>query len=132
MKCYLAGGFRSGWQDFVKSEIADWDFLDPSATGHQKPEDYVAWDLGALDGADLVIAYLESGNPGGYALAFETGYAVAKGIPVYLVDEHPNQSRARHFAFIRAAVDHRYNSLGELVDRLKKDPACGRSGSTDR
>lgn len=87
MHVYLAGGFKSGWQDTVMAACPGPTYLDPRAHGLADPTEYTEWDLRAVKTSDLVFAYLEATNPAGHNLAFEVGYAVAHGTPVLFVDE---------------------------------------------
>ncbi len=59
---YLAGGFRTRWQDRV-SLLDGFEFIDPSQHKLTDPKAYTAWDLNAISRADIVLAYLERGWP---------------------------------------------------------------------
>lgn len=86
MRTYLAGGFRSGWQDTVIREVAGLLYIDPRTSHLTDVNAYTAWDCAALDQSEMLFAYAESDNPGAWNLAFEIGYARAKGIPIIYVD----------------------------------------------
>lgn len=114
---YLAGGFHSGWQKTVWRRLSNWNILDPSRHGIQNPGEYTAWDLQAIGNADVILAVLEAGNPGGYSLALEIGYAKALGKVVYLVYE-PSDVRSKYFTMMREMADHWSESLEGALERL--------------
>ena len=94
---YLAGGFKSGWQDIVMQKAPCAKFLDPRHHGLSAPRDYTSWDLAAVKKSDLVFACLEKNNPGGYALALELGYAKALNKKIIFVDATDrNQPRKQY------------------------------------
>lgn len=110
---YLAGGFKSGWQDKVKLKVPQFKYLDPRVHGLDKRIEYTIWDLEAVRRCDWVFAYLESSNPGGFALALEVGYAKALGKRVILVDEksfHDPQA-APYLVMVATASDVVFNDL---------------------
>jgi hypothetical protein len=84
---YLAGGFASGWQSKVKKDLNSFEFADPSVHNLKNSKEYTEWDLMLIKRADIVFAFLESDNPGGYALALEIGFARALGKLIILVNE---------------------------------------------
>src|SRR5262245_9766764 len=97
---YLAGGFRTKWRDRVR-RLEGFIFLDPSQHHLREPRNYTAWDLDAIRRADVVLAYLEKENPGGYALALEVGYAKALNKRVLFVED-PGDTRHHYLSMIRA------------------------------
>jgi len=115
---YLAGGFRSGWQEVVKAQATGIEMLDPSEHSLEDPAEYTNWDLAAIRRADIVLAYMERDNPGGYSLALEVGYAHALGKRVFFVEEHPSEQRARYFEMVRQVSDKLFTSLEEAVAEL--------------
>lgn len=102
VKIYLAGGFKSGWQDRVISTYPQFEYLDPRSHGLTNPDAYTAWDLAAIKACDIVFAYLEKDNPGGYALALEIGYAKALDKIIILVNEKPAN---RYLDMVNACAD---------------------------
>src|SRR6266478_3435529 len=67
---YLAGGFRSRWQQKVHERLGlKYVILDLSAHGIENRDDYTRWDLNAIRRSDAVLAFMEHSNPGGYSLA---------------------------------------------------------------
>lgn len=119
MAIYLAGGFKSRWQDKVKNRFPNADYLDPSLHNILNPDEYVKWDLDAIRRCTVVLAYLEASNPGGYALALEIGYALALRKLIVLVEEHPSDERYHRFSMVRHAVEHRFERLEEALSFMQ-------------
>ena len=119
---YLAGGFRSGWQEKVFSALPDLVYKDPSKHGLTDPVLYTEWDLQAIRESDVVFAYLEATNPAGYALALEVGYAKALGKVVVLVDEKSsrNEQAGRYLQMLRSAADATFDSFDEGLTHLER------------
>jgi nucleoside 2-deoxyribosyltransferase len=122
MVIYLAGGFTSNWQSDVIKLNPSLSFLDPR--NHQLSEtlQYTNWDLQAIRKSDLIFAYLEKNNPGGYALALEIGYAKALGKHIIFVDEKSksNDEISKYLAMIHACADVTFNTLNEGILYLAK------------
>jgi nucleoside 2-deoxyribosyltransferase len=116
VKIYLAGGFRSGWQTIAHEALPEHELLDPSKHNLQHVSEYVLWDLDAIRHSDLVIAYMERSNPGGYSLALEVGFAHALGKKIILVEEHPCTERHRYFSMVREVATKTFSSLAEALD----------------
>lgn len=114
---YLAGGFRSGWQDLVKSQVQGVIFLDPRENGSSDEAHYTRWDLAALERADIIFAYLEASNPSGANLALEIGWAAHGGKKIIFVEE-PGHPMARHFGMARTLANVRYNSENALQNAI--------------
>lgn len=117
---YLAGGFRSGWQDTVMNRVRHLAFFDPRSHGLMDEGAYTAWDLQAIRQSDIVLAFAEASNPGLYALALEVGFAKALGKQIILVEQHPDEARSRYFGMLRACSDVRLASLEEAIDLLDR------------
>jgi hypothetical protein len=119
---YLAGGFRSGWQDTVRARVPSVRYVDPRLHGLLRSDEYTTWDLEAIRRSDCVFAYLEGANPGGYALALEVGFAKALGKCVILVDEKScrSDSLARRLGMVRECSDVVFNTLTEGIQFLEK------------
>ena len=118
MKIYLAGGFRSGWQDAVIRLASHHAFLDPRMHGLTEERDYTKWDLDAIRESDLVFAYLEKDNPSGAGLALEIGYAHALGKVIVFVEE-PGHPHTRYFGMARQCADRFCADLSEGVNFLR-------------
>lgn len=114
---YLAGGFKSGWQEIVKKELGGkYLFHDPSQHGIPDPCEYTAWDLKLIRDSDIVLANMESDNPGGYALSLEIGYASAYNKPIFLVDD-PGR---KHFDMTRQCADEVFPNLDSIMKYMKE------------
>ncbi len=112
---YLAGGFRTNWQAAVRAALPGVQLLDPSTHSLAEPADYTRWDLDAIRKSDIILAYMEETNPGGYSLALEVGYAKALGKLIILIDKHTGEKRRRYFEMVRQVADHRFDSLNEAL-----------------
>lgn len=118
---YLAGGFRSGWQARARVVLEGYEVLDPSTHGLKDPKEYTEWDLAAIRRCDIVLAYMEKDNPGGYALALELGYARSLGRKIVLVEEHPNNRRHQSFNMVREVADHLFDDLNLALEFLSTE-----------
>jgi len=110
LKVYLAGGFRSGWQDQVMAARPSCDYLDPRSHSIKDPTLYTDWDLRAIQSCDYVVAFLENGNPGGYNLALEVGYAHALGKPIVLINE-----KTRYTSMLNEVADAVFDNLSDFL-----------------
>jgi nucleoside 2-deoxyribosyltransferase len=117
---YLAGGFKSGWQAKVMRQLPSYAFLDPSQHKIQDAAEYTRWDLDAIRASDIVLAYMESTNPGGYSLALEIGFAHALGKAVLLVDEIKDPSVSRYFEMVRQCSGQVFTTLAHAIDHLRE------------
>lgn len=122
LNVYLAGGFKSGWQDQLIKALPQYNFFDPRSHGLQNKADYTAWDLEAIRRSDLVFAYLEAANPGGYALALEVGFAKALGKFVVLVDQKSDSDPqiGRYLGMIVEAADVSLKTIEEGVAFMER------------
>ena len=116
---YLAGGFKSGWQALVVKQLPAYDFLDPSHHNIQDAAEYTRWDLGAIRRCDVVLAYMEPTNPGGYALALEIGFAHALEKTVILIDEIEDARVSRYFEMVRQCSNFVFCSLPDAIKHLR-------------
>lgn len=116
IKVYLAGGFKSAWQEKVKGELVGlYEFLDPSMHHIEDPVGYTHMDLEMIRNSDIILAYMEKDNPGGYALSLEIGYAWAKCKHVFLVDD-PDR---KHFDMVRQCNDEIFPDLDSAIEYMK-------------
>jgi len=113
---YLSGGMHSGWQDKIKAAFPRNVYLDPREHGLENPADYTETDMEMIEISDSVIACLETGNPSGLGLAFEIGYAIGLGIPVFFIDE----SEDRYTEILRCASDDVFSSIEEFIEDFPK------------
>jgi nucleoside 2-deoxyribosyltransferase len=122
-RVYLAGGFRSDWQQRVIDECDEgFTFFNPKEHGLEKSVDwYSTWDLHHVKNADIVFAYMERDNPSGYGLSLEVGYARAFGKTIILVDEKSAHSPTfdRYFKIVRFASNVVFDNLNEGICYLK-------------
>ncbi|MGE4261611.1 nucleoside 2-deoxyribosyltransferase [Shewanella sp.] len=120
IKIYLAGGFRSGWQEIAKSKLKGFYFLDPSEHDIKDSLEYTRWDLAAVRNSDIVLANMEASNPGGYALALEIGFARALGKKIYLVDQIEDASISHYFEMVRQCSDKVFKTLDEVIGYISE------------
>lgn len=107
-RIYLCGGFRSGWQDKVIKILSDkYDFFDP----RNGSSPYTFTDLDGIKNSNIILAYLEEDNPGGYAGAFEMGYAYALGKTIILISEKDHTKMLKD-------VSLSFNTLMEAIEYL--------------
>lgn len=116
---YLAGGFKSGWQDVIVKQVPELLYIDPRSHGLKSKYDYTIWDTRAIRQSDIVFAYFESTNPGGYNLAFEVGFAHALQKTIILVDQTPPEV-ARYIGMTQAVAHVELNSLADGICILQK------------
>lgn len=112
---YLAGGFKSGWQANVIEKLHGFQFLDPSKHCLLSVAEYTKWDLDAVAASDIVFAYMEDSNPGGYALGLEIGYARALGKRIVFVNTMTDERRIGYFAMVLACCDFVTSSVDEAA-----------------
>ncbi len=126
-KVYLAGGFKSDWQDLVKKNI-DLIWLDPKVkerdVREQEPmtlEEYGTWDLHHIKQSDIVFVYCETTNPSCIGLSVEAGYAKGLGKTVILVLEKNNLTiRDRYLDFLKTVSDIVFDDLDSGIKFLSK------------
>ena len=127
---YLAGGFRSGWQNLARAALSShYDLLDPRQHALASPSEYTSWDLAAIRRCHVVLAYMEESNPGGYALALEIGYAHALGKHIVLVDVL-DQARSKYFAMVREVANYQASSLQDALANLVELAVSGSHAET--
>lgn len=76
---YLAGGFKSGWQDKVAKVLPSdkYELIDPRQHGKTEPKEFTKWDLDGVERADVVLGYVEKNSNRCYGMAVEIGAAHA-------------------------------------------------------
>lgn len=112
---YLAGGFKSQWQLIAHEVLNDFVLKDPSRHYIDDPVQYTQWDLNAIEHSDILLANMESSNPGGYALALEVGYAKALGKQIILVDQIESDMIKKYFEMVRQCSDHVFYNLDDAL-----------------
>lgn len=125
-KVYLAGGFRSEWQEEVK-KLDGFIFFDPKTKERpggieavpMKLEEYGTWDLHFIKQADIIFVYAEKENPYCIGLAVEAGYAKGLGKTVILVLE-PNREVIpdKYMDFIKMVSDITFDNFQAGIDYL--------------
>lgn len=118
---YLSGGHYSGWQNKVIESVKEFDYKDPSKNGLSDPKLYTQWDLEAIRQSDIILAYFESENPGGYALSLEVGYAAALGKHIIFIDEKSQSSpdTSRYLKIVQETSHVVFDSLADGINYLK-------------
>jgi nucleoside 2-deoxyribosyltransferase len=117
---YLAGGFRSNWQQEVRFVLEkSYTILDPSLHGLSDPEEYTKWDLEAIRKSNIVLANMEATNSGGYALGLEIGYAKALGKLIIFVDQIKDERVSRYFEMVRQCSDFVFHDLKDAINLLE-------------
>lgn len=116
---YLAGGFKTRWQDQVTESAPYFNYIDPSLHGIEDPVLYTEWDLKGVKRSDIVFANMEGSNPGGYAMAMEVGYAKALGKVIIYCESNVNSELSRRFDMIRAGSDYSFFTLTDAIEKLK-------------
>ncbi len=121
-KVYLAGGFRSEWQEQVK-KLDGFIWLDPRAKERGillTVEEYSTWDFHFVRQSDIVLVYVEKTNPSCIGLAAECGYAKGLGKTVILILE-PNHETIKdsYLQFLTKTADITFDSLEKGMAYLK-------------
>lgn len=101
MIIYLAGDMQSGWQDNITNLLPQHEFIDPRTHGLTDPAEYTKWDLDGVSRADVVVVYMHSGNPSGFGLSIEAGYANGLGKKIVFIDQISEDWRSKYFNMLR-------------------------------
>lgn len=118
---YLAGGMRGvDWQAEVAKLLPGWTLFDPKECKSKDPATYYEWDIGHVEKARVVLAYMEAGNPSGYGLMYEVGYAAAKDKLIVFVDAMGDDPRSKYFDMLRVRANLVCKTLGEAADYLNR------------
>lgn len=122
---YLAGGFRSGWQDLVIRDAPNLNYFDPRENNTNIDEEYTLWDLEAIRKCDIILVYLEDSNPSCYGACLELGFAHALGKRIIFIDEKSslNSDLNRYFGMLRACANICYFKLEDAIQFLSKLPS---------
>ncbi len=119
---YLAGGFRSNWQEKLITTLGETiTFYNPREHGLNKPDQYTLWDTHYVQRCDILFAYMEADNPSGYGLTFEVGLAKALSKTIILVDERSDsdESFSKYFKIVHSSSDVVFGSFEEGLELLK-------------
>jgi len=115
MKVYLAGGFYTNWQKRVMDGAPEHIYHNPMLHSRQLTTySFVSDDLNAVHNSDVVFVHFEKTNPTGIGLAVEVGYAVALGIPVMYVDDHPRINE-----FLAGCAKRVFSDLDTAIEFLR-------------
>ena len=126
MKIYLAGGFRSNWQERVKNHLKGKFILyNPREKEYSGSErfpmslnEYGSWDLHHIKMSDIVFIYVERTNPG-VAHLIEASYAKGLGKTVILVLEPNNKHiEDRYLEFIKLISDVAFDNIEDGLNFL--------------
>jgi nucleoside 2-deoxyribosyltransferase len=137
-RVYTAGDMKSGWQDKLRAELpASVELLDPRSHGLKTPAAYTAWDLGAIEQADAVVAFMGPHNPSGYGLMLECGFAHALRKPIVFVDLMLmcQDWRSPHFEMLRSIVTKRvwsFEDAAAFISKLRRDVQIGEADNGPR
>lgn len=115
---YLAGGFRSTWQDRVMDIKPDFRYVDPRTHAIKDEDKYTWWDLNGVAHSNGVIAYLEHSNPGGHNMAFECGFATCLRKPIIFINE--NDAFYKYVGMIRASARVFYEDFDHFLSDWNK------------
>lgn len=125
-KVYLAGGYKSNWQEKVK-KIDGFIWFDPKEKERPKGKiipmtlnEYGTWDLHFISQSDIVFVYAERTNPSCIGLSVEIGYAKGLGKTVILVLEPNHETmQDRYMQFLKKAASITFETLDEGIDYLQ-------------
>lgn len=103
---YCAGGMKSPWVSQLTERMKrhGFVFVDPRQHGSRDEAEYTRWDLTGVEIADVLLGYMEAGNPGGSGLAVEFGWAAKAGKQLILLEE-AGFAQQRYFGMVRALSD---------------------------
>jgi len=121
---YLSGGMRGiDWQGEVAKVLPGWVLFDPRESKSNDPATYYEWDIGHIEKAEVVLAYMNSGNPSGYGLMYEVGYAAAMNKLIIFVDAMVDDPRSKYFDMLRVRANLVCKTLHEAAEYLSANRA---------
>jgi nucleoside 2-deoxyribosyltransferase len=126
-KVYLAGGFKSGWGEKVKSSTKKIKWIDPKEKEYKNNirttlsvNEYGKWDLHFIKQCDILFVYVERTNIGVVGLCCEAGYAKGLGKTVITVLEPNHETiKDKYLAFITQVSDIVFENLDDGINYLK-------------
>ena len=115
---------NSGWQKKVKEKLdgnGEIELIDPGEHHIESAVEYTEVDLLHVKSSNIVFAYMEISNPGGFAMAFELGFARALGKKVIFCEEpgFSNDQRTKYLELLRNAADRTCVSLESGIEILR-------------
>ena len=121
-KVYLAGGFRSGWDDLVVSQMPSWECVQPKNSGLKDMFEFTPWDFAQIEDSNAVLFNIENDNPGLNWLV-EIGYAVRAHKYIVLVMDHGFYCELRgiperYIGMALASADEVFRNLDDAVLHL--------------
>lgn len=122
-KVYLAGGFKSNWQEIVIKRCDNkFDFFNPREHGLESADLYSAWDIHFVRECDILFGYMERTNPSGYGLAFEVGLAHGLNKTIIMVDERSETDAefANYFRLVLHPCSAIFPDLNQGIQFLRK------------
>ena len=103
---YLAGGFKSGWQDAVRKACLDLELKhlvvweDHRENGTSDPDIYGPIDRRRCEKSSIVFGFAEIDNPLPFPLFFEMGFFLGqKKLVIYVNEIQPEDKRYRPYLF---------------------------------
>jgi len=120
-KLYLSGGFHSMWREKVKEALDGFHFFDPADNRslNFSLEESGVWNKHNLAKSDIVLAYFEKTNPGGFGLACEMAYAFALGKTVVFVFETNEIHKAKYIEFMKNFATITVQDLDEAIEFIR-------------
>lgn len=106
---------RDGWQDKVKPLLVGHELLDPRSWSDPDPVVYTERDLSAIRRADALLVHMSSGNPSGFGLSIELGYAYGLGKRIVFCDEIGADWRSNYFGMHRVMADQVFTNLADAA-----------------
>lgn len=122
LKVYLAGGFKSGWQNNV---VTYHKILDPSKKdeSNMSMSEIGEFDKTYIKDADIIFAYMERTNPSGFGLSCEIGYAHALGKIVILILEKNHEKHSdKSLEFLTCFADYVFDNFYDGLFCLNELP----------
>jgi hypothetical protein len=108
------------WQAEVAKLLPGWRLFDPKGLKSKDPATYYEWDIGHVEKASVFLAYMDAGNPSGYGLMYEAGYAAAEHKLIVFVDAMGDDPRSKYFDMLRVRANHVCRTLEEAAAYLKE------------
>lgn len=128
MKVYLAGGYKTNWQEkFKELTNGKFEIYNPREKEFNNNErvvmdltEYGAWDLHHIRMSDVVFVYLEKTNPSCIGAVIEARYAKGLGKTVVTVLEKEHEFiEDRYLEFIKKVSDITYDNFKDGVEFVK-------------
>ena len=104
----------------MKERFPSIQFFDPMFEAPDNEDAYTLRDFWQIRNSDIVFAYMSAGNPSGYGLSVEIGYAAAFNKVIIFADERSphDEPFKRWMGMCRAASTFHMNRLDEGLEVL--------------